>query len=186
MYFIRVNVKLLYKLVLAVTLYNGNNSKVLVTPPLQPTTQLPFAGYFYQHIKDWTRIQYYIHCCRSQGKGNYNQNPINRRMDPASLPISLQKPTIHLRNQGCLQQHHQHTSTILLDILLPFQAIQSPRAPMSRGRIQDSLWSLCSLQFLWPLLHWPIQCQITCPTQSSSCCAAVYLWELLRWFTPSL
>ncbi|KAL0171407.1 hypothetical protein M9458_031718, partial [Cirrhinus mrigala] len=52
----------------------------------------------------------------------------------------LQEPTLHLKNQGCLQLHHQNTSTILLDILPPFQASQS--------RIQDRLWSLCSLQLM--------------------------------------
>ncbi len=53
---------------------NGNRGKVLVTPPLQPTTHLPFADYFYQHIKYWTRVQYYIRCCRSQGKGKSNNH----------------------------------------------------------------------------------------------------------------
>ncbi|XP_048009522.1 proline-rich transmembrane protein 1-like [Megalobrama amblycephala] len=69
----------------AVTQYDGNSAKVLVTP-LQPTTRLPSITKLYESLNQSTAIHTSLQSTRKRGTYNQSQKLIIRKMDPKNQP----------------------------------------------------------------------------------------------------
>ncbi len=124
--------------------------KVVTTPPLQPTTHLPFADYpNWQGI--WhqrTVIHTHISC---RAPADYNQIPINRRMAPSLVStISIQAAYSSSDKSVMLQPAAAPpTCTGQFPARYPrsFQASRSPGSLRPGAVLQDKLWCCAACSF---------------------------------------